>query len=78
MTSDSPRATWRVDSQTPRTRADSTGNVNDGYDIAFTTGQGHHGTLFVAMSKYNPASVRDAIQAQADMIDAVGALSSDG
>lgn len=69
-------ASWRVDSQVPRTRANATGGIEDGYDIAFTTGMGHPGTVFVPMARYQPDVVRAMIQAQADVIDAVGSLTS--
>ena len=75
---DTDHATWTVESQTPATRALITGQVAEGYDIAFLTGQGHAGTVFLPNPKYNVANVRAAIQALADQLDAVGALSSDG
>lgn len=71
-------AAWIVESQTPATRALATGQVAEGYDIAFLTGQGHAGMVFVPNPKYTVDNVRAAIQAQADLLDAVGALSSDG
>jgi hypothetical protein len=78
MTEQSNGATWRVESQTPRTRADSTGNVADGFDIAFQTGDGHTGTVFVPQSRYTADNVRAIIQAQANLMDEVGSLTSGG
>lgn len=71
-------ASWSIDAQTPRTMADAAGNVTDGYQILFTTGEGHHGQVYVPHSQYTVDKVRAAIQAQADNIDAIGALTSDG
>lgn len=68
---------WAVDSQTPRTRANSTGTVEDGYDIAFSTSSGHNGVIFVPKSKYTPAAVRELLQAEADKVDAIGQLTAD-
>lgn len=70
-------ATWRIDSQSPRTRATATNGIEDGYDVAFTTGEGHNGTVFVPMSRYTPAKVKDAIQEQADLLDSIGSLTHD-
>lgn len=71
-------AAWSIDSQVSRTRATATGNVEEGYDIAFTTGEGHHGSVFLPLSRYTVDNVRSAIQAQADLLDAVGRLTSNG
>lgn len=74
MSSPSTPATWSVQSQTPRTRATATGNVEDGYDISFVTGQGHTGVIFVPMAQYRVDTVQAMIQAQANLIDQVGSL----
>lgn len=78
MTDFTRHASWKIDSQTPRTMADAAGNVTDGYLILFTTGEGHHGQVYVPNGRYTVDNVRAAIQEQADKIDAIGALSSDG
>lgn len=69
--------TWRVDSQSPTSKIDRTNNVVEGYDIAFTTGLGNHGTVFVPHLQYTPPLVRDAVAAAAAAVDAVGQLTSE-
>lgn len=75
---DNTGTTWTVDSQTPRTKVNRANQVEDGFEVAFTTGQGHSGTVFVPESRYNRDTVRAMIAAKAELIDGVGALSSDG
>jgi len=77
MSNDTPPATWRVDSQNPRQRVQATGVIEDGYDIAFTTGNGHPGQIFVPLTRYTPAQVKPLLQAAADAADAVGNLTHD-
>jgi hypothetical protein len=72
-----PRPRWAVDSQTPRTRANATGTVEDGYDIAFHTADGHNGLVFVPKSKYTPAAVSAVIDQAAADVDTIGSLTSD-
>lgn len=74
MTTNMPSATWRIDSQSPRTRATTTGGVEDGYDIAFVTGEGHPGTVFVPLNRYTPARVQALVQEAANNADAIGSL----
>lgn len=71
-------ATWTVESQTPVTRAGRTGQIDEGYDVAFLTGEGHAGVVFLPNSQYTVDRVRAAVQAQADLLDAVGALTGNG
>jgi S-adenosylhomocysteine hydrolase len=76
--SDSPtNATWSVTSQVPQTQIAATGAVQDGYLVSFVTGEGHPGQVFVPMGQYQAAKVRELIQAQANTIDQVGALTHD-
>lgn len=72
------RATWAVQSQQMRTTVNGAGQVQEGYVITFLTGKGHTGQVFVPNSSYTPANVAEAIQAQADLLDAVGSLVSEG
>lgn len=66
--------TWSIDSQSTVTRADATGNVQQGYDIAFTTGDGNHGVVFVPNNRYTLAYVQAAVHEQAVKVDQVGRL----
>lgn len=77
MSSPSNGVTWRVDSQVQRTRVNALGGVEDGYDIAFTTGAGHNGSVFVPESRYTPANVRAAIAEKAALMDQVGSMTHD-
>lgn len=74
MSTPNPATTWRIDSQSPRTMATTTGGVVDGYDISFVTGEGHPGTVFVPLNRYRPDVVKQLVQAAAENVDAIGAL----
>lgn len=69
-------AAWTVDSQVERTRATPANTVEEGYDVAFHTGQGHYGTVFVPRSRYTVENVAAAVQEAADKLDTIGSLSS--
>lgn len=77
MSGDQAVSTWRVDSQTQRQRVNANNALEDGYDIFFTTGEGHNGSVFVPASKYTPAQVKAAIDQAAAQMDAIGALTHD-
>lgn len=66
---------WTVTSSTPATNIDSSGRVIKGYQVTFTTGLGHNGTVFVPESQYQPDMVRAAIKAQAVIVDQINTLS---
>lgn len=70
------QATWAVQSQQQRTQVNTAGQVQDGYQVTFLTGGGHTGSVFVPMAKYTVDNVRQAVQAQANLLDAVGGLTS--
>lgn len=76
MTENSYQAAWTVDSQAQRTKADASGNVRDGYDVAFHTAQGHYGTVFVPNERYTVENVAQLVQVEANKLDSVGFLSS--
>ena len=76
-TADSTAATWSVDSQNQRTMVTAGNQIVDGYEVAFHTGQGHVGTVFVPDTKYTPDNVKAMIQARADLLDSVGQLTHD-
>lgn len=75
MTEYTPAA-WTVDSQVERTRATPANTVEEGYDVAFHTGNGHYGTVFVPRSRYTVVNVATAVQEAADKLEAIGSLSS--
>lgn len=75
---ESYQAAWTVDSQTERTRATPANTVEEGYDVAFHTGRGHSGTVFVPRSRYTVENVAAAVQERANLLDAVGSLTSEG
>lgn len=78
MTEQTTPSTWQVTGQTQRIKANAANGVEEGYDVTFTTGQGHTGSVFVPMARYTPDNVRVLIAAQAQLLDSVGALSSGG
>lgn len=71
-------ASWTVTGQMESTEFDQQGRIQKGYTVAFQTGQGHSGTVFVPQAQYNPDMVRQLVQARADLMDQVGSLSSSG
>lgn len=72
--SEPQHATWAVQAQQERTQVNGAGQVIDGYQVTFRTGGGHTGSVFVPMAQYTPDNVKAAIQAQADLLDTIGAL----
>lgn len=75
--SDTTGATWKVVSQQPRTDVGANGQLEQGYTVTYLTGNGHTGTVFVPMARYNPDTVKAMIQEQANLLDAVGALTNE-
>ncbi len=75
---ESPAASWSVTGQVEATEFSQQGQMQKGVRISFQTGQGHTGTVFVPQAQYNPDTVRQLVQAQANLMDQVGALSSSG
>lgn len=66
------KITDQVTDQVKNTRA---GATVTGVDVYFITGDGNEGSVFVMDQHYNAANVRKAVQAKANLIDEVGALS---
>jgi hypothetical protein len=81
MTAPVPRSTggWSVTAQVPTTDLDTaSGAYVTGYKITFQTAGGHTGQVFVADRGYYPEAVKAIIDAKAQLIDSVGALTSNG
>jgi len=76
MTPAPPATTWQVTGQTEYTQVGATGPPVAGVKVFFTTGQGHSGSVFLPNAQYNVANVTAAVQAAAQNMDAVGALTS--
>lgn len=68
---------WTVTSMTPRDRINEVGALTKGYDVAFVTGDGHAGSVFVPEATYRPDTVAVAVDELAQRLDAVGMLTSD-
>jgi hypothetical protein len=68
-------STWTVDSQLEQTQGGPQGIVR-GVLISFTTGLGNKGTVFVSDAQYSVAAARTALQARAELLDAVSQLSA--
>ena len=66
------KITDQVSDQVQNTRA---GATVTGVQIYFVTGDGNDGSVFVMDQHYNAANVRKVVQAKANLIDEVGALS---
>lgn len=71
-------AGWTVTSTSPNTNVDTAGRVVKGYTVAFQTGLGHQGTVFVPESQFSPDIVRGMVKAQAAIVDEINTLSDDG
>jgi hypothetical protein len=68
-----PGTGWKINLQTPTTGV-SGGKVGPGFNINFTTGRGHEGTVFVPVSQYTEAGVRALITGLATTLDNVGVM----
>lgn len=70
-------ATWSVTGDTADQISFELGpNPVTGHLISFLTGAGHRGSVFVPNEHYNPAAVRRLVQAQANLADEIGSLTS--
>lgn len=70
------QSSWRVTSQTEQTQPNGLGQFVQGMMVAFITGNGVRGTVFVPDTQYNTDTVRQLISQKAAALDAVGSLSS--
>lgn len=70
--------TWEVTKDTPdQYDFDGAGNPVLGHAIAFKTGAGNRGSVFVPNDHYNAANVRRLVTAQAAIADEVGVLTGE-
>ena len=71
-------ATWQVTGQNAdQFETDGSGNPVTGYRVNFVTGNGNRGSVFVPADRYHDVKgTRVLIQAQANLMDEVGALAS--
>lgn len=68
--------TWQVTGDTPdQYDFDGAGTPIQGHKIAFITGQGHRGSVFVPDDHYNPAYVKAQLVKAAETADGVNTLS---
>lgn len=72
-----PAVTWQITAQQETMDRGPGGSFEPGVTVSFRTGGGHDGTVFIPRGNYSVATVRAAVAAQAALVDAVGALSSD-
>lgn len=69
--------TWQVTGDTPgQYDFDGAGNPVVGHTVAFVTGEGHTGSVFIPDTHYNATYVRAQIQAKARIVDEVNTLTS--
>ena len=71
-------ATWNVTGQNAdQFEYDGAGNPVTGWRVNFITGQGNRGSVFIPQDRYKDVKgTRAQIQALADTMDEVGALTS--
>jgi len=67
---------WTVVGQTAKTMPNSQGVLVPGIQIAFTTGSGQPGTVWVPEADYNVDTVRALILQRVKTIDAIQGLTS--
>ena len=69
--------TWRVTADTPdQYDFDTGGSPVIGHRVAFITGEGNRGSVFVPNDHYNAAAVKTLVHAQAVTADSVASLTS--
>lgn len=68
-------ATWTVTGDLPD-QFSTTGTATPviGHVISFITGEGNRGSIFVTNDQYTEASVKKAVQAQANTVDTINSL----
>lgn len=69
---------WRVTGQAQVTDVGDDARFVEGMRVAFTTGAGHSGSVFLPLTAFTPDNVRAAIDARAQTMDAIAALAADG
>lgn len=73
-----PAPAWWVTSQSSATQLGLGGKFEQGYNVTFSTAQGHNGTVFVPNSQYqNPELAKQVIGNAAAALDTVGSLTAD-
>jgi hypothetical protein len=73
---ETPRPKWRVVGQSETLQPDATGRFTHGVLITFQTAEGLVGTVFVPDVHYNPAYVREAINAKVKLMEEIQGLGS--
>lgn len=68
-------ASWRITGDRPDQVWFTAGIDVTGHAITFITGAGHAGSVQVPDDQYTPARVRAIIQAKANIVDEINALS---
>lgn len=68
---------WTVTTMTPKDRINDNAQLETGFDVAFTTRNGHVGSVFVPKATFTPQTVADAITPLAQQMLAVAGLTSD-
>lgn len=72
-------ASWAVTGQvTDQVRVTDAGQTIEGVQVYFTTGEGQTGSVFVPDTQYTEAKVRQMIEARANRLDAVFAMTAGG
>jgi len=67
---------WQVTSQIEQSDIGPAGQFVNGKRVYFTTANGHSGSVFVPLGQYSVDNVRNLINTAADILDAVGNLTS--
>lgn len=67
---------WTVTGDSPDQYSSPNGGTPVlGHVISFITGNGHRGSIFVPDDRYDPVVVKPMLQAKANLVDEVNALS---
>lgn len=65
---------WSIESQTETLELDARQRAVQGYSVAFVTGKGHRGSVFIPKNQYTPINVRATVAAAANTLDEVAGL----
>ena len=69
---------WSVVSQQEQTQPGPNGQLTDGMVVTFLTESGVTGTVFVPLTQYSAATVRQLINDKVSIIESVNSLTHEG
>jgi hypothetical protein len=67
---------YTISYQQPKTALGGDGKAVDGIEVGFVTAAGDHGHVFIPRNRFNPDTVKAAVNEHVDTLNAVRGLSS--